>query len=368
MTLRQKIGQHLIIGIKGPQLLKEEEDFIVQNNISGIILFDRNLDDPKQLLELNLHIQSLRHKMPSKAPLFIGIDMEGGRVHRLKAPFTQWPAVANLGAINSPSLSYKFSEAMGRELKAIGINLDFAPCVDVLTNSENQVIGDRAISSDPEVVMRNASALVRGYVNAGVLTCAKHFPGHGNTLIDSHEDLPREQIDLETLEAREIQCFKKAFRARVDMVMPAHILFEKIDPENPVTFSEKFLKEILPATGYKKITISDDLDMKALTNHYAVDEIPVKALNAGCNMLLYCNEPDSPSICIDSIEKAVAEKKISESYLDKNIELITKTKESRIKDPEPGTMDEVATIIGHPEHLNLARAIANREIPSDIST
>src|SRR5580698_798372 len=197
--MRDKIGQLMIIGLRDTTLSQDEAEFIVRNNIGGVILFARNIESPEQVHRLCQSIQQLRMKTRDKLPLFISIDMEGGRVARLKKPFTVWPAISQLGTIDSTSLSFKMAMAMGEELSAVGINLDFAPCVDVLTNPSNKVIGDRSISADPEQVAKHASALVRGYIKSGVVACAKHFPGHGNTLVDSHDDLPVENLDLERL-------------------------------------------------------------------------------------------------------------------------------------------------------------------------
>src|SRR5580704_6586223 len=145
LTSRQKIGQQMIIGLKGKTLLPEEADFIVENNIVGVILFARNIESPDQVRELVISLQALRAKMPDQAPLFVSIDMEGGRVHRLKAPFTQWPALGLVGKIQSTSVAFRFAQAMGQELKSVGINFDFAPCLDIFTNPKNAVIGDRSL-------------------------------------------------------------------------------------------------------------------------------------------------------------------------------------------------------------------------------
>ncbi|HWU42922.1 MAG TPA: glycoside hydrolase family 3 N-terminal domain-containing protein, partial [Bdellovibrio sp.] len=161
--MKSIIGQNMFIGISGHSLTLEEKKFIVEHNIGGICLFGRNVAEPKQVRELCAEIQSLRHQQVDRAPLFIGIDMEGGRVHRLKAPFTLWPPLRRLGDLDAPTASFHFANRMGQEMRAVGINLDFAPCVDIFSNPANTVIGDRAISDDPEKVARHASALVRGY-------------------------------------------------------------------------------------------------------------------------------------------------------------------------------------------------------------
>ena len=149
MSVQELIGQHMIVGLAGQALTSEEKKFIVENNIGGVVLMGRNCVEPKQIRDLCAEIQSLRHKMADRAPLFIGIDMEGGRVHRLKPPFTQWPPLKKIGDLDAPTAAFHFTQKLGAELMAIGINLDFAPCIDVYTNPKNTVICDRAISTDP---------------------------------------------------------------------------------------------------------------------------------------------------------------------------------------------------------------------------
>lgn len=368
-TLAQKLGQTTIIGISGTSLTDDEKKFIVDHNIGGVILFSRNIESPQQLHKLNSEIQSLRHKMPDKAPLIISIDMEGGRVARLKAPFTQWPPIKRLGDADSPSLAFKFAESMGTELQAIGINLDYAPCVDVLTNPQNTLIGDRSLSTDPEIVGKLASAIVRGYIKAGVIPCAKHFPGHGNTIIDSHFDLPVEEVTMETLVARELQPFKKAFRARLDLVMTAHILYKNIDPEWPATLSKKILEDVLrKEAGYRQLVISDDLDMKALRNLYDIETIAVKAVEAGINVLLYCNEPESPPRGLAAIEKAMTDGKLSSAGVEDSYKRVLQMKKARITQIDPLPLNEASRIIGHPDHLSLAKAIQTGDIPAGLTT
>lgn len=362
-----KIGQLLIMGIRGPTLTQLEAEFIIKNNVGGVILFDRNIESPQQVHELCTEIQSLRHKMKDKGPLFISIDQEGGRVARLRQPFTEWPPLATIGKLDSTSVAFRFSMAMGQELRAVGINLNYAPCVDVLTNPKNVLIGDRSISTNAEHVARIASALVRGYIKSGIIPCAKHFPGHGNTLIDSHEDLPEEDADLERLRSVELVPFKKVFRARLDLVMTAHIRFNNIDPEWPVTLSEKFLKDILrEELRYRNVVMSDDLDMKALSKHYKVEEIPVRALQAGCDILLYCNEFDHPQIAIDAIQKALKDHKLTAAQIDDSFNRITALKKELLTKPDPLPLAQASQIVGSDVHTQLAAAIAKGEVPASL--
>lgn len=357
----------MIIGLKGTRLEKDEADFIVENNIGGIILFGRNVESPEQIRKLTMDIQNLRKHMTDTAPLFVSIDMEGGRVHRLKPPFTKWPALASVGKIDSTSVAFRFAQAMGDELKAVGINLDYAPCLDIFSNPKNTVIGDRSLSSKPEPVARLGSAMVRGYIKSGIISCAKHFPGHGNTLIDSHEDLPVEEKSLQDLEELELEPFKKAFRARLDFVMAAHIKYPKIDPDWPASLSEIFLKKILrDKLRFRQLIITDDLDMGALKKNFSKQEIAVRALQAGCNVLLYCNEPDSPGIALDAIQSALDSKKLSLDTINENHRLVLELKHDRLSALESTSAEEIGRIVGHPEHLRLAKAISAGAVPADL--
>ena len=365
--MKTKIGQHLIIGLKGAELTDDETKFIVQHNIGGIILFDRNVESPDQLRQLCLDLQNLRHKLPDKHPFFISIDMEGGRVARLKAPFTRWPDAAKIGALDSTSVAFKFSNMMAEELRSVGINLDYAPCVDVLTNPLNTVIGDRSLGSDPNVVAKLASALVRGYIKGGVLPCAKHFPGHGGTLVDSHDDLPVEDISMKELDAAALIPFKKTFRARLDFVMTAHIKFPQIDPDFPVTLSKIFLQDILrKELRFRNLVITDDLGMGALVKHYDKKEIPILALNAGCDVLLFCNDFEQPEISLEAIYKAIENKQLNEEQLNESYSKIISVKKERLGQPDPLPMTEVSKLVGHPDHLRLAKAIIEGEVPEDL--
>lgn len=363
--MRELIGQQLIIGLAGEELLPEEAQFITENNIGGVILFDRNLQSVEQIHKLVTDIQQLRHKTPEKTPLFVSIDMEGGRVHRLKEPFTQWPPAKNLGDIDSSSIAFLFSQYMGRELKSVGINLDFAPCVDVLTNPKNEVIGDRALSDNADLVAKLSSALVRGYVKSDILSCAKHFPGHGFTAVDSHHDLPVDDRTLKDLEEQgDLEPFKKVIKARVDMIMTAHIQYPNIDPKHPVTLSPLFMSQFLRAAlRYRGIIITDDLDMKALTKHYPKEDIPVLALQAGATMLLYCNEPKSPVRAVQSIAKALSDGKLNEDIIHENNKIILDLKQKKLKNPiEPFSLEKAQQIIGRKEHLDFAAAVKSQKV------
>ncbi|MEY4617312.1 MAG: hypothetical protein RJB66_2272 [Pseudomonadota bacterium] len=367
MTLREKLGQLLIVGVHGTQLTKDEEAFLVNNDIGGVVFMGRNCQSPEQVHQLSSSIQKLRHQTTSKSPFFISVDMEGGRVARLKAPFTKWPPLKKLGDLDSPSLAFNFAVGMGQELKAVGINFDFAPCVDVFTNPANTVIGDRSLSSDPELVAKMASALVRGYMKAEVITCAKHFPGHGNTLLDSHEDLPVEEVGLERLNQVELVPFKKAIRSRVDSVMISHILFKSIDSQYPASLSEAIIQKLLrEELRFRGLIVSDDLDMKALTKNYSPEEIPVRAIEAGNDVLLYCNDPAVPPKALDALEAAVNNGRLSLARIEDSYQRVAKLKRESILEIDPRPWSEVKDVIGHADHKAVAQAIDEGRIPEGL--
>ncbi|MBC7741583.1 MAG: beta-N-acetylhexosaminidase, partial [Bdellovibrionaceae bacterium] len=225
----------------------------------------------------------------------------------------------------------------------------------------------RAVSSDPQQVEKMASALVRGYIKSGILSCAKHFPGHGHTIIDSHEEMPVEEATLERLNAVELVPFRKALRSRVDMVMTSHILFKNVDPKWPVTLSEIFLKKMLrDELKYRGLIITDDLDMKAMAKHYDKAQIPIRAMQAGADLLLYCNEPASPPIAIEGMIEAVAQGQLSKSDLEKSHARILEVKKLKLLSPDPRPIEEAMEVIGCDEHRYLAECIAQGKMPEGL--
>jgi beta-N-acetylhexosaminidase len=365
--ITEAIGGHICIGISGLSLTEDEKKFILNNNISGVTLFARNVKDPRQVFELTQELHQLSHQMKSKAPFIVAIDMEGGRVARLKNPFTEWPALKAYGDLDSPTVSFLAYQSLGHELAAVGINVDFAPCLDIFTNPQNQIIGDRSVGSDPELVAKHGSALIRGLLKAGVLPCIKHFPGHGHTLIDSHEDLPIEEADLERLRNTEMIPFKKAFKSKANFVMTAHIRFKNIDPDWPVTLSEKFLKNILrDELRFNGMVITDDLDMKAMAKHYAKDFIPVRALQAGADMLLYCNEPESQQIAVEAIKKAVSDGKLSAAHLEATYKRNLEFRVHHVKDYAGLSWEKSQKMVGHADHKALSEAVKKGSVPANL--
>lgn len=278
-----QLGQLIFTGISGTSLTDEEKEFIEKENIGGVILFQENYESPAQLAELVNSIQVLRDEYP----LYIAVDHEGGRVRRFKEHFTQFPSMQEVGATNSPKICYSVAKIMADELNACGVNLNFSPVCDVLVNPNNKVIGDRSFGDDPELVSKFVSSIVRGLQTNGVMGCAKHFPGHGCTTKDSHFDLPIVKRSLEDFRKVEFEPFIKAIRSRVEFVMMAHIIVDDIDPDLPCTLSPKAYDLLRNELRFNKLIISDDMQMKAITDRFTVEEAAVMAIKAGADIVEY---------------------------------------------------------------------------------
>lgn len=284
-SLRRDIGQLLIGSLPGTTIPAELRSLAREFQLGGITLFGRNIEAPEQVAELTHDLQSLSTGLP----LWMAVDQEGGRVARLRAPFTEWPPMAVLGRSGDADLAYRFAAAMASELRAVGISLDYAPVLDIHTNSKNPVIGDRALAETAEEVARLGAAIVRGLQENGVAACGKHFPGHGDTSVDSHVDLPVVEHPPDRLRRVEFVPFREAIRAGVATIMTAHILVPSLDEEKPATLSRRVVYDLLrDELNFEGVILSDDLEMKALAKSYSVPEAAVEAIIAGCDGVLIC--------------------------------------------------------------------------------
>src|SRR6266849_3979956 len=225
MTLEEQAGQVLMAGFWGSTPSQEIIDLIQHYHVGNIILFSRNVRDARQVFELTRSLQQIAREAGQRYPLFIAIDQENGIVQRLGEATTIFPGNMALGAIGTEEMAYKVASATGQELKALGINMNLAPVVDINNNPANPVIGVRSFGEDPQQVARLGAAMVKGYHAAGILSCLKHFPGHGDTAVDSHLALPMIPYTLERLAAVELLPFRSGIEAGAESVMIAHISF-----------------------------------------------------------------------------------------------------------------------------------------------
>jgi len=315
-TLREKIGQMIMIGLKGEELTQREKRLLRDYPFGGFILFKRNLREPKQILSLCRALCESKKELPP----FIAVDQEGGRVHRLPAPFTHFPPAAAVGRMRNPDLAFRVGEAMARELSAVGINLNFAPVLDVNSNPKNPVIGDRSLSSDPSEVARLGWSVTEGLRGGGIIPCGKHFPGHGDTSEDSHLELPIVGKEVAALKAVELPPFIHACRHRIESLMTAHVLYPGLDPEYPATLSRTIINKLLrQEVGYNGVVFGDDLEMQAIRKNYPLEEAVTLTVNAGVDVLMFCRETANSVAAFDFLyhqaeKNAKMKTRVEESY------------------------------------------------------
>lgn len=263
--------------------------WLADEALAGVILFKRNIGGVEQATRL---IETCVGRDPTH-PTLVCVDQEGGRVCRFDSPVLRLPPMRSLGAIGDPDLTRTAATLLGRQLRSIGVNLDFAPILDVDSNPDNPIIGDRAFSSSADEVTLHGLAFAKGLMEGGVLPCGKHFPGHGDTDTDSHLALPRLAHDRQRLEEVELVPFRAAVR-RLPSLMTAHVLFEAVDPGVPATLSPLVVTELLRTEmGFAGTVVSDDLEMKAITASYSIEDAGVLAIEAGCDLLLVCSDLDA---------------------------------------------------------------------------
>lgn len=345
----QFLGELLITGFEGKQLSEDTAAFLQQSRIGGVLLFEKNYENPKQLRDLICQIQECR----SDLPLWISVDQEGGRVQRFKEPFTRIPKAQIIGKVDSPKLTFELGDMIAKELKAVGINLNFNPVADILTNTNNQVIGDRSFGDSEALVSRMVTAIVRGHIVAGVQPCVKHFPGHGGTLEDSHEQLPRVQTTLEELEELSFRPFVRTFKSRCNMVMTAHVVFDKIDPEYPATLSKKILRDILRSRlRYSRVIVSDDLEMKAIIDKFGLENGAFLALEAGCDILVVRSEAMARKV-YSSLTQAIENSKLSPEIVLEAAKRCRNLKKEVLGTYEAPSEKDLDQKIGTPEHRAL---------------
>lgn len=316
---QQQAGQHMIVDIPGPTLDQQTRAFLQKYRFKGICLFRRNVESPEQLTQL---MADLREVLGNEA--LIAIDQEGGAVIRiLDTP--QAPSAMALGATANPELSRQVGAAVGRGLRSYGINWNYAPSLDVNVNPLNPMIGDRSFGSDPESVALHGVNWALGLEEAGVMASVKHFPGHGDTNIDTHLALPTVNKPLEELLKTELHPFKKAAEAGVGSMMTAHIIFPALDSENPATLSKNILTGLLrDSWGYEGLIVTDAMDMHAISRQYEGGQAAIKALNAGADLILCVNDLELQEKQVEAIARAIEDGSLSEDLLSRSEEKLAR--------------------------------------------
>ena len=353
-TLRQKIGQMFMVGCQGEALTREERSTFEQCSFGGLILFGNNCCVPRQILSL---CRSL-WQCASAEPPFIAIDQEGGRVHRLPPPFTHFPAAAAIGERNDPNAAYQLGHAAAVELALVGVNLNFAPVLDVNSNPQNPVIGDRAFAGDASRVIEMTSAWTRGLRAGGIIPCGKHFPGHGDTDKDSHFDVPVVDKPLDALMSADLPPFVHACRSNIESLMTAHVLYPALDPDLPATLSEKIVTELLRhSLGYDGLVFSDDMEMKAISDNYGLQESVSLAVRAGVDIFLFCHQPLR---AVEAFELLCSEAERDPSLraqVENSFRRIIELKRRRLKRFSGVSDDELKAQLQRSDHRQLVDAV-----------
>lgn len=299
-------------------------------DLGGVTFFARNVEVPEQVAELAAECEALGQERPA----WVSVDQEGGRVARLKNGFTIWPPMATLGRAASGALVERFGRALAAELTAVGVTLDYAPVLDIQTNPKNSVIGDRALSDDATRVAEYGAALVRVLQAGGVAACGKHFPGHGDTIADSHAELPLVDHPPDRLRAVEWAPFRAAIAAGVSCLMTAHVLVPSIDEDLPATLSPAVLGHLREELGFDGVVLTDDLDMRAVRDRWTAPEAAVRAIAAGCDGVLVCaGDIDVQAATVEALVKAVESGVLSHGRVTSALERIGRAK-ARFLTPE----------------------------------
>ncbi len=270
------------------------------DGLAGVVLYQRNFKNAEGLRDLT---QAIRRA--AGRPVLIGIDQEGGTRFALRAPFTAWPSAAELGRLGDPESVEQIARAMAMELRAVGCNLNFAPMLDLHANSESPVTKERSFGTDPHLVARMGAAFDRGLRSGGVLSCAKHFPGHGDAAVDPHLDLPVFAGTMERLESTELVPFAAAIASGVPLMMTAHILLPQIDPENPASLSRAMLGGVLrQRLQFAGVILADDLGMGAIAKRCGPGEAAVQTLRAGTDITMLCHDWSAVAPAMAAVRKA----------------------------------------------------------------
>lgn len=312
MTLEQKAAQTVVAGLSGTEV---DEDFqaLADRGIGGAILFGSNITDSSQLVTLTNQIKACA----GEVPIMIAMDEEGGDVTRLPDDVLSMPSAYSIACAGSTEYAKLAGQNLGNQIKAFGLSSGFSPVLDIWSNPDNTVIGTRAYGTTADEVCTYGTEALRGIMSTGTIAVAKHFPGHGDTDVDSHYGLPVVTKTKAELEEMELKPFKAAIASDIPGIMVGHILCSELDPDNPASLSKAIVTDLLKGElGFNGVVFTDDLTMGAVSEQYTADEAAVRALKAGCDMLLVCFEYENAENTIDAIVSAVKNGQLDEERLD----------------------------------------------------
>lgn len=327
MTLKQKVGQMIIAGVAGTEIDEETKSLIALDHVGGFILYKANIESAEQTVRL---LNGLKEANGAdSAPLLLGVDQEGGRVNRLPATFAAVPSSRDIAKSKDSGKARAVGEAIGETLAALGFNVNFAPVLDIDSNPANPVIGPRSFGPTAAIVSEFGIAEMLGLRSRGVIPVVKHFPGHGDTSVDSHLDLPVVDKTPEQLRRLELVPFADAIRSNAEAVMIAHILLSNIDPEHPASMSSKVIAGLLrDEMGFDGVVITDDMTMGAIVKHYDIGAAAVQSVKAGSDIVLVAHEYAQAKKALAALEKAVQTGDLDREAINRSVERILRLKAS----------------------------------------
>ena len=338
MSLGDKIGQMILAGISGTTMDTNAKKLISQFHVGGIIFYKNNFETPAQTIQL---VNQMKAENRSNLPLLLGADQEGGRVTRLPGGLANFPPNKQIGKVNNPEFSYKVGTLLGHELKEFGLNLNFAPVLDINSNPNNPVIGDRSFGNNSEIVSKLGIQTMKGIQSQNVIPTIKHFPGHGDTSVDSHLELPIVNKSLKELKKLELIPFERAIDDGADVVMVAHILLPELDKTNPASMSKAVMTDLLrKQLRFEGVIITDDMTMGAITEHFDIGKAAVESVKAGSDIILVGHDYNNVVKITSSLKTAIQSGEISEQRLNESLERIIELKRKySINDKKIGNPD-----------------------------
>ena len=338
----RKIGQIFMAGIPGTKLDEGTETLIRDYNLGGIILFSRNIEDPIQVATLCRDLQRIAMKYHGES-LFLAVDQEGGRVSRLKEPFTVFPGNAAIGMDDQPvERAMEFSITTAKEMKLVGLNMNLAPVMDVQRGEPEKHLAGRIFSEDPEMVAILGRTVVKYLQRDGILAVAKHFPGLGRASVDPHFELPRIEMDMDELENINLTPFRAAIEEGVSAIMTSHAIYPALEPDRPATLSAIVLTQILrERMGFDGLIITDDLEMGAIAKHWGVAEGALASFEAGADILLICKEQENVLASVNLMRSRLLQGEISFYRLEQSNERIRKARSKFLGEQEEVSLEKV---------------------------
>lgn len=363
MTLEEKIGQLLIVGFPKETNKEALQDYIDKYKVCGFILFNRNYTDFDSQYSLINGLKEM-NSLNNPLPLFISVDEEGGSVSRLPKGGTRFPDARQVGKAEDPGLTQETGKVVAQELKAAGINLDFAPVLDIVNNPDNKLLIKRSYGSTPEVVSIHGTSFINGLQSEGIIAVPKHFPGHGSTDVDSHGKLPLIETDEAVMQNRELVPFKAALDEGLDAIMVGHIAFPKLDPSAlPATMSSYFLTYVLrEEMGFEGISISDDIEMKGYAGSKdTIEECVTASFNAGLDVFIIGHTMTIQEQVFNALRDALEDGIISEERLNESVLRIIKVKlKNGLADTMEYDIEEAKEIFGNSEHKAVLKELNSK--------